>query len=231
MKTDIVLFAAVEDEPSRETLIKIVDFVNEMENGSDPSLPRLAFEKGTPWVAHGYGDIKTKHLPAMRKMAESNGICSIVLADLDTEECALSLMRQWLSLKNDAPVAVHPKLIFRIAVRETEAWLMADRKKFARFMGMPIVNVPNNPDDLRNPKKKIFEFISQYCKKQRYRMLPSSGSHIGDDYNPSLCRFIQDHWRPNVAASCSDSLNRAILALRVLVNPQRGFSHKRRSVP
>lgn len=218
--TDIVLFASVEDEPSREALVKIVDYVNIMENGNNPSLPRLIFEEGTPWIAGGYGDIKTKYLPAMKNMAEKNGICSIVLVDLDKEECAPSLIRQWFSLDNDIPIVLHPQLIFRVAVRETESWLMADRKKFARFMKMPIVNVPHNPDHLRDPKRKIFELISQYCKKQRCRMLPSSGSHIGEDYNSSLCQFIQSQWRPEEAASYSDSLKRMIFSLRKLVNPQ-----------
>jgi len=225
---EIKVFASVEDMPSKEVLVKIVNYVNEIENGKDSSLPMLLFEEGTPFVVNGYGKIKTEMLPAMKKMAEDKGICSIILVDLDADAsgdpCAPSLIRRWFAFENDAPITIHPKLIFRVAVRETEAWLMADKKRFAKFMKMPIVNVPKNPDTLRDPKKKIFELIDQYCRRQRGRMLPSSGSHIGPDYNPSLCQYIQDQWRPKEASLFSDSLKKTILSLRKLVNPEMNVS-------
>lgn len=52
----------------------------------------------------------------------------IVLTDLDNAECPAVLFRSWL------PETKSPYLIFRVAVREVEAWLLADRGAIAKFL-------------------------------------------------------------------------------------------------
>lgn len=50
-----------------------------------------------------------------------------VLTDLDRYECAPSLIGNWLK------GGCAPNLIFRVAVREAEAWLLADIQGLSRY--------------------------------------------------------------------------------------------------
>jgi hypothetical protein len=60
----------------------------------------------------------------------------VILVDLDNDaDCAPALRQAWLS--NPAP-----NLCFRVAVRQVEAWLMADRETLAKFLGIPQDKIP-----------------------------------------------------------------------------------------
>jgi hypothetical protein len=65
----------------------------------------------------------------------------------------------------NSPVELPQQLFFRVAVRETESWVMSDRKRFARFLGIKEVNMPSNPNELNDPKKFIFEMIGRHSRK------------------------------------------------------------------
>ena len=52
-----------------------------------------------------------------------------VLVDLNQDECPPILIKEWVPHKN-------PQLFLRVAVRQVEAWLLADRQAFARFLGV-----------------------------------------------------------------------------------------------
>jgi len=41
------------------------------------------------------------------------------------------------------------------AVREVEAWLLADAARLGRFLGVPAARIPLSPDTLRNPKQEM----------------------------------------------------------------------------
>ncbi|MFZ0242298.1 MAG: hypothetical protein WAL90_11695 [Desulfobacterales bacterium] len=58
------------------------------------------------------------------------GIHSFILVDLDTAECAYSLMRSWFAIPQNDDVALPPQCIFRVAVREVEFWIIADHELF-----------------------------------------------------------------------------------------------------
>jgi hypothetical protein len=69
-----------------------------------------------------------------------------VLVDLDNDaECAPLLCAAW------AP-ALARFLCFRIAVREVEAWLMADADALASFLGIGRNRIPTDPEQLDSPK-------------------------------------------------------------------------------
>src|SRR5687768_6887812 len=68
-----------------------------------------------------------------------------VLRDLDHDApCAGALRTQLLP-------AQHPGMILRIAVRMAETWLLADRAGLARYLGVPIAQVPSEPEKLARP--------------------------------------------------------------------------------
>lgn len=141
----------------------------------------------------------------------ARGTPFLVLTDLNSTECAPILIRDWL------PVPRHNNLIFRIAVREVESWLMADRASFARFFGIRISIVTNLPDELPDPKKYLLELVSRSPKRELKRaIIPAdeSTAKIGPDYNGVLSRFVRNKWNVDEAAKVSPSLSCAIDAIK-----------------
>lgn len=134
-----------------------------------------------------------------------------VVVDLDADvDCAPMLVRNWLP----AP-SIH--MLLRVAVREVEAWLLADRKHMARFLGVSEADVPANPDSLNDPKGTIVE-LARRSRQRNIRMdiVPrqSSGRAVGPAYASRMIEYATGLWRPDVAAGNSDSLARCMRRLR-----------------
>lgn len=93
----------------------------------------------------GFGWLK-KRLPEFVGLSKRCPV--LVVTDLDRKSCAPELARSWLGgqCKPDG-------LIFRIAVREIETWVMADRSGFSDFSGIPSARVPRQPENLEDPKQ------------------------------------------------------------------------------
>ncbi|MFL6235027.1 MAG: hypothetical protein ACJ76N_17970 [Thermoanaerobaculia bacterium] len=135
----------------------------------------------------------------------------IVLVDLDREaECAASLCRSWLP----EPA---PRLMFRVAVRALEAWLLADGEAISEYLGVSKDRVPLLPDNEPDPKRSLVE-LARHSRQARIReaMTPSLGRRVGPLYSLLMTEFIERHWRPEIAAERSDSLRRCRLRLREL---------------
>jgi hypothetical protein len=146
----------------------------------------------------------------------------IVLVDLDQEaDCAPNLCRAWISQKS-------PKLCFRVAVREVEAWLLSDRESIARFLSVPVSRVPIDPESELNPKQTMVNLEAKSKRKSiREDMVPrpGSGRSVGPAYTSRLVEFIQSPealWRPNHAANHSQSLQRCLRCLEQLVEREVG---------
>lgn len=207
---DIYCFSFVEDEPSAQVLRKLVEAQN-----ASAGHPRILFREGYPSVVRGYGQIK-KRAPNFLEMARSE-IYTLVLADLDREDCAPTLIRKWFKIAASRPIELPCQLSFRVAVREVEAWLMADRDMFARFLQIPVANFPKSPDDLDDPKQELLGIIRRKGRKRwQQDMLPSATARVGPRYNQLICEYVADQWKPERAAPNSPSLHRAIKALSQL---------------
>lgn len=205
--SDIYCFSFAEDEPSAEVLRKLVETQN-----ARTEYPRILFREGFPRVVGGYGQIK-KRAASFLKMAESE-IYALVLTDLDQGECAPMLIRKWFAVAPGQPLELPCHLSFRVAVREVEAWLMADRDALAQFLQISVANFPRSPDDLRDPKQELLKIIRRKGRRTLRRdMLPSGTAHVGPRYNERICQYVADNWKPERAAPNSPSLHRAISAL------------------
>ena len=112
--SDIPINLVVEDELSEAVCYKIL---------SESHKP---FYIGTTYGKHGYGYIKEKIYGFNQA---SKGTPYFILVDLE-DECAPLQIENWLVVpKNN-------NLIFRIAVKEIESWLLADRKGFSSFLNL-----------------------------------------------------------------------------------------------
>lgn len=139
----------------------------------------------------------------------------LVLTDLDRVECAPILLKDWL------PFPRHQNLLFRVAVREVESWVLAHRESFAKYLGINPNKIPLQVDEVIDPK----QFLINLARKSKYRQMrdaivPRSGSSAkqGPDYNGALTTFVKDHWNINKAAQNSPSLQKMINAF-VSYNP------------
>lgn len=131
----------------------------------------------------------------------------LLMTDLDNEDCAPGLIRRWLG-KRKPPTG----LLFRVAVRETEAWLLADAEGFAAFSGVPSNKIPQDVESLPDPKSRLIELVRRYGKRSvKADIVPERGAcaKVGLAYNQALCPFVQGSWSPERAERVANSLARA----------------------
>lgn len=137
----------------------------------------------------------------------------LVLRDLDHDaECAPELRRRLLP----SPSA-HMRL--HIPVRAIEAWLLADAEAISQCLSVSPAKVPNDPDHISDPKSCLVELARRSRKRvTREALVPRLGStaKVGPGYSAFVIEFAADHWRPQIAATRSESLARLRKFLRVI---------------
>lgn len=92
----------------------------------------------------------------------AKGMPYLVLTDLDKADCPLVILSEWLTQPK------HPNLLFRIAVKEVEAWLLAHRAAFAEFLGISIDLIPVDADRIPDPKQLLIN-LAKKSKKRNLR--------------------------------------------------------------
>lgn len=134
----------------------------------------------------------------------------VLLTDLDNIVCPVTLLDDWLG----AGRVCSDNLIFRIAEREVEAWLMADHKAFALLMGQK-ARLPCKPDELPDPKQFLLEQAKKAPRAIRQDLIAETGvmAKQGLGYNACLVGWVETQWCPKRAAERSPSLARARRAL------------------
>ncbi|MGE4292519.1 MAG: hypothetical protein AB7E32_09945 [Desulfovibrio sp.] len=156
--------------------------------------------------SHGFGNIK-KNIIVYNKSAHV--IPFFIITDLDRHTCAPSLIAEWFGQVSPAE-----KLIFRVAVREIESWLLADRDAAAEFLGVSSKKIHIGPDEIQDPKQFLIN-LAQSSRKRLIRegITPINSSPLGPLYNDLLSDFIRMQWSPERARVHSPSLNRAMNSL------------------
>lgn len=160
----------------------------------------------------GFGKFKEK-IPQMNTIAK-NIMPVLMLADGDQDICVVQQRNDWM------PKHPSDKFSLRLAVRESESWLLADRDGFSRFAEISQDLIPRTPDTTQNPKELLLQLIKKSRKRQlRNEMLPSKGSRskIGLGYNIHLRDFITNYWSADRAAINSPSLARSIPRIATLL--------------
>ena len=142
----------------------------------------------------------------------------LLVTDLDNGECPPDLIENWFGCKlANYPSRKHPNLLFCVAVREIESWLLADRAGFARFLGISIDLVPSHPEQIVDPKRTITQ-LARRCRYRRTRedIVPDEGSiwPTGPGYTERLASFINEGWNVETACRFSPSLQRAFALLK-----------------
>jgi hypothetical protein len=129
-----------------------------------------------------------------------------VLVDLDRCECAPALRIGWLP--NEAEL-----MCFRVAVREIEAWLLADRERAAQFLSVSRAHIPRDPESLEDPKGALVS-IARGSRSRDIREglvpQPGSGRAVGPTYTGAVSQYAAALWRPAVASEAAPSLRRCL---------------------
>ena len=155
----------------------------------------------------GFGYLKT-NAPKWNRAARN--IPVLLLTDLDQKTCPASLINEWVGEPK------HPHFLFRVAVREVEAWLLADRENFAAYLNISKDKVPLNPESNQDPKALLLRLVAKSRKRRlKLDLLPVEGgtARQGPNYNEGLIRYVTDHWDVSQAAKNATSLERMIRRL------------------
>lgn len=191
----IEIVAVAEDELSLAALTRLLQ------------ASKQDFQIVVPVVERGFGNIKRS---IIKYRNASHVYPHVVLTDLDNHECPMSLIAEWRVARLPA------QMMFRVAVRETEAWLLADQAAFAAFVGVPNTKVPMAPEELRDPEQALINIV-RHSRNRRLaaELVPPAGSPvtIGPLYNERLVQFVRDAWNPAVARTCAPSLDRMLRRL------------------
>ena len=146
----------------------------------------------------------------------------LVIVDLDDDEdCAPPLREKHLAKPES-------RMCFRVAVREIEAWLLADPERLSRLLEVEKSWLPANPDGEKDPKKVVVDLARKSRSGEiRRDLVPRAGSGRveGPAYTSRLVEFVSDArrgWRPLVAARRSDSLYRCFKCLNRIAKASRG---------
>jgi hypothetical protein len=139
-----------------------------------------------------------------------------VLTDLDAGECAPELVARWLY-----GVERSENLLLRVAVREVEAWLLADRQGFAKFLGLSPDALPDKTDAIQDPKRELLKLVASSKKRDlKEDILPPEGRRMGPGYNSRLADFVFHLWNPAEAKRRNSSLGATLLSLRRLAETE-----------
>lgn len=193
------IYIATEDYLSEAVLNKIV-----AETGDDFNVVASIGKKGNGYLK--------KKVPSLVSLSPSYPV--IILTDQDQYTCPVEIISSWLD-GQDMP----ENLIFRIAKREVEAWLLADRKTFSKFIGTPASNIPRDPEFLPDPKQSLLNLANRYASRSLKLDLIAdheSGPKQGFAYNNRLIGYVEKSWSPNEAAANAPSLQRAVLRIQEL---------------
>lgn len=164
------------------------------------------FSIGVTYFGNGYGYIKDK-LDGFNRA--SKGVPLFAIADL-VGNCPKIQVDQWL------PHGRHRNLIFRIAIKESEAWILADKQAFSSFLGISSNLIPDDVENIFNAKKCLIDLASRSRNRNLREALipqPHTTAETGPDYNARLSEFVEKLWDPRRASHNSSSLERAINAL------------------
>lgn len=187
----ISIYTAVEDRLSAAVLERLVEETD----------GKLGIGVAIP--PRGAGDLKKK-LQGLVRLAPNVPV--LLLTDLDRKECAPSLIGEWLGRQ-----AKPDTLLFRVAVREVEAWLLADRQNFATYARIPLAKLPESPEALDDPKQTLLNLVSRHSPsslRQDIVVDRGSGPRQGLVYNERLSQFVHTCWDPGQASMRADSLAR-----------------------
>jgi hypothetical protein len=200
MTRSIPIYLAVEDELSEWVARRI------LKERSGRYADGPALRRG------GFGYLR-RNIRAFNNMAK--GCPVFLLTDLDKYSCPPELITNWIAHP------LHQNLLFRVAVREVESWLLGDGDGLSNFLRLKKPIKIANPEDLSDPKEELLKHAQKSPTRQIrdalvWRDDKSGRLYQGPDYNGTLGKFVIGHWDVVSARGHCPSLDRLFAALQRL---------------
>lgn len=175
----------------------------------EAALRRVVAAAAPQWSVYGVIDCKGSGKIRARFQQYRNAsqvLPHVVLTDLDRYVCPTALLTDWNA--HSEP----PRLVFRIAVREVESWLLGDRAGTAELLRIALNKVPAAPEGEADPKRCLINLArSSPSGRVRQEFCPAPGSKAsqGPLYNERVTRFFRERWNLSNARANAPSLDRA----------------------
>jgi hypothetical protein len=165
-------------------------------------------EVGLTFRKNGFGYLKV-NIEKFCNIAQRSPL--LLITDLDKAKCAASLISKWM-VSRTCP----DNLIFRVAVREIEAWLLADHVGMKKLLVAGATDLPKDPDLLPDPKQVLLKLARKAPRAVQSDLVVESGAIAsqGLGYNHRMGDFVRNTWDPKRAELCSDSLCQTLNRLR-----------------
>ncbi|MFW5832352.1 MAG: DUF4276 family protein [Prolixibacteraceae bacterium] len=180
---------------------------------SEAVMTKLVMHFGKKYTIHntysdsGFGYLKSN----IRGFNQASVITPFfMLTDLDNYDCPPALINDWI----DFPI--QSNFIFRIAVHEIEAWLLADIQGLSEYFKVSTANFPIFPENENDPKSVLIQ-IARRSRIRRIRedIVPlNEKAAIGPNYNGCLIEFVFKKWDIKNALSKSKSLLKTFTRLQ-----------------
>ncbi|MBQ7736114.1 MAG: hypothetical protein IJT61_09365 [Bacteroidales bacterium] len=171
------------------------------------------------------GEVKSKVLES-NELAKAYPV--VMLLDLD-QGCAPELKSKLLQGNTQSR-----HFLMNISVDEAEAWLMADRQGFSSFFGIDVNAIPVSEMQKQGGhverREMNFPYKSSLMLTHELALLSSkkeirqkvgvsdlNGPKKGKEYNDAIVPFIENNWDIEAALPNSDSLQRMVRRLQVLL--------------
>lgn len=165
-------------------------------------------------VFNGHGNLD----PRIPKWCQpSNRRLMFVVRDLDPSfghACPPGLVAQLTG-----PPPLSATTLVRIAERELESWLLADRDGAANYFHLRPGSIPHAPDTELNPKQTLVNLCrSSTSSAIRRGMVPDprGGRSVGPEFTGLVIDFGSSSWSVERAKPSSPSLARALRSLETL---------------
>ena len=176
-----------EDDLSEAVMFKLINHFGEKYNVHNT------------YSGHGFGYLKSN----IKGFNQASVVSPFfMLTDLDNYNCPPSLINDWINFP------LHSNFIFRIAVREVEAWLLADIEGLSEFLKVSPVNFPAFPENEIDPKNTLIRLARRSrIRRIREDVVPiNENAAIGPNYNGCLTEFVIRKWNIETALTRSNSL-------------------------
>lgn len=138
-----------------------------------------------------------------------------ILTDLDNSPCAPSLRSEWLTGAHISP-PLPQGMVFSIAEKEVESWLLADEDNFSRYLGISRIHI-SRATRAPDAKQALLDAVRSHGSiLAKSEILPRQGvaTRVGIGYNSFLIDFTRNHWNYLNAALNNRSLARAVQRIR-----------------
>jgi len=195
----MTILLAVEDAPTEQIVRKCLSIVN-----PNIEITGVLTKRG---ISHLYTRRNELNTSARQMQI-------LLLIDLDNPNiCPPQIRARWF------PRGLSTGLMFRIAVVEVEAWLLASRTELARYFRVSAALIPLGVEQIGDPKQHLINLARRSPdREKRSDIVPENGStaKIGRNYNGRLAAFISNDWNMHEAAANSPSLLKLVNSLSQL---------------